>query len=198
MRAGIVDYRMGNLASVSKALEKIGVDAFVSDLSGDLARADLLILPGVGNFTAGMDNLRRLSLSGPLVDWAESGKPVIGICLGMQLLFEHSEEGNTDGLGILEGKVSRITGEVKVPHMGWNEIASAQGELFEGFLGEHFYFVHSYVCDSPGGQSRAETDYGERFTSGIQRDRIAGFQFHPEKSGENGLKLLAKSVEVVA
>ena len=198
MRAGIVDYRMGNLASVSKAFEKIGVDALVSDRSDELERSDLIVLPGVGNFTAGMENLKRLSLSGPLVDWAESGKPVIGICLGMQLLFEHSEEGNTDGLEILEGKVSRIGGEVKVPHMGWNEISSAKGELFQGFLGKHFYFVHSYVCDSPGGQSRAETDYGERFTSGIQRDRIAGFQFHPEKSGENGLKLLAKSVEVVA
>lgn len=197
MRAGIVDYRMGNLASVSKAFEEIGIDAFVSDRSDDLEEADLIVLPGVGNFTAGMENLSRLSLSAPMVAWARSGKPMIGICLGMQLLFEHSEEGDTDGLGILEGKVSRISAQVKVPHMGWNEIAGASGEPFETFRGKHFYFVHSYVCDSRGGQATAETEYGERFTSGIRRDGIIGFQFHPEKSGRNGLQLLADSVEVL-
>ncbi len=197
MRAGIVDYRMGNLASVSKAFEAVGVNAFVSDRSDDLEKADLIVLPGVGNFTAGMDNLNRLSLSSSMVAWARSGKPVIGICLGMQLLFEHSEEGNTDGLAILGGKVRRVSGQVKVPHMGWNDIASADGEPFETFRGKHFYFLHSYVCDATGAQATAETVYGDRFTSGIRRDGIIGFQFHPEKSGRNGLELLNNAVEVL-
>lgn len=188
---------MGNLASVSKALERIGVDTVTSDQPSDLASCDLMILPGVGNFSAGMENLSRLELTEPIVQWARSEKPLIGICLGMQLLFEHSEEGETDGLGVLEGKVTRFAVDEKVPHMGWNEIVSAEGDPFSEFLGKRFYFVHSYVCERQGNGDRAETEYGGRFLSGIRRGKILGFQFHPEKSGRDGLDLLSRSIEVI-
>lgn len=197
MKAGIVDYRMGNLASVSKALEKIGVETVTSDQPQALRSCDLMVLPGVGNFSAGMANLRRLDLTEPIVEWAREERPLIGICLGMQLLFEHSEEGKTDGLGIMEGTVTRFNVDEKVPHMGWNEIVSAKGMPFSEFLGKRFYFVHSYVCTRPANGDGAETEYGGRFLSGIRRGRILGFQFHPEKSGRDGLDLLSRAIEVI-
>lgn len=197
MRAGIVDYRMGNLASVAKALEKIGMETVTSDQPGELDSCDVMVLPGVGNFSAGMENLERLALSEPIVQWARADRPLIGICLGMQLLFDHSEEGETDGLGVLEGAVSRFDVQEKVPHMGWNEISSASGEPFSEFVGKRFYFVHSYVCSYPDGRNRAETEYGGPFTSGVRHGRIIGFQFHPEKSGADGLRLLERSIEVI-
>lgn len=197
MRAGIVDYRMGNLASVAKALEKIGMETVTSDQPGELESCDVMVLPGVGNFSAGMENLERLALSEPIVEWARTDRPLIGICLGMQLLFDHSEEGETDGLGVLEGAVSRFDVQEKVPHMGWNEISSASGEPFSEFVGKRFYFVHSYVCSSPDSRNRAETEYGGPFTSGVRHGRIIGFQFHPEKSGADGLRLLERSIEVI-
>jgi imidazole glycerol phosphate synthase glutamine amidotransferase subunit len=197
VRAGIVDYRMGNLASVAKAFEKIGVETITSDQPEQLEKCDVMVVPGVGNFSAGMENLERLGLSDPIVEWARSDRPLIGICLGMQLLFEHSEEGETDGLRVLEGDVSRFEVQEKVPHMGWNEIASARGEPFAEFVGKRFYFVHSYVCSYSASGNRAETDYGGPFLSGVRQGRILGFQFHPEKSGADGLRLLERSIEVI-
>jgi imidazole glycerol phosphate synthase glutamine amidotransferase subunit len=197
VKAGIVDYRMGNLASVAKALEKIGMETVTSDQPNKLEKCDVMVLPGVGNFSAGMENLERLGLSEPIVEWSKTDRPLIGICLGMQLLFEHSEEGETDGLGVLKGDVSRFDVEEKVPHMGWNEIASAKGEPFSEFVGKRFYFVHSYICSFPSNGDRAETDYGGPFLSGIRHGKILGFQFHPEKSGADGLKLLERSIEVI-
>lgn len=197
MKAGIVDYRMGNLASVAKAFEKIGLETVTSDQPGELENCDVMVLPGVGNFSAGMENLDRLALSEPIVQWARTDRPLIGICLGMQLLFDHSEEGETDGLGVLEGAVSRFDVQEKVPHMGWNEIASAKGEPFSEFVGKRFYFVHSYVCSYPDSRNSAQTEYGGLFTSGVRHGKILGFQFHPEKSGADGLKLLERSIEVI-
>ena len=197
MRAGIVDYRMGNLASVAKAFEKIGMETATSDQPGELENCDVMVLPGVGNFSAGMENLERLGLCNPIVQWARADRPLIGICLGMQLLFDHSEEGETDGLRVLEGGVSRLEVQEKVPHMGWNEITSADGEPFSEFIGKRFYFVHSYVCYYSASGNRAETDYGGPFLSGVRHGRILGFQFHPEKSGADGLKLLDRSIEVI-
>lgn len=195
MRAGIVDYRMGNLASVAKALESVGISVTVSD---DPARldSDLLVLPGVGNFAAGIDNLNRLGLVPFIREWAGSGRPLLGICLGMQLLFDRSEEGDIAGLGVLEGEVVRLPATEKVPHMGWNQISAEQGWL-AGADGRSFYFVHSYVCKPDPSSVSATTDYAGRWASAVRQGRIIGFQFHPEKSSVDGLALLANVKEVV-
>ncbi|HLF69461.1 MAG TPA: imidazole glycerol phosphate synthase subunit HisH [Actinomycetota bacterium] len=197
MKVGVVDYRMGNLASVSKALERVGARAFVSDDKQELATSDLLVLPGVGNFTAGMANLKQFNLIDPVSEWARDGRPLLGICLGMQLLFDSSQEGESEGLGILTGDVVRLAASVKVPHMGWNSISARGSEIFEGSDGRSFYFVHSYVCRPETSTVGAVTEYGDGFASGVHIGSICGVQFHPEKSSHDGLALLAKIVEVL-
>jgi glutamine amidotransferase len=196
VKAGIVDYRMGNLASVAKALEEVGVATQVSDSRQDLASCDLLVLPGVGNFAAGIANIDELGLRSFIVDWAKSSKPIIGICLGMQLLFDSSEEGDSEGLGILKGKVVKLESGVKVPHMGWNTIHSPD-ELKE-FDGKHFYFVHSYVCVPTDQITTATTSYGMTFASAVRSGNIWGLQFLPEKSSKDGISLLRTSVKAAA
>lgn len=196
MRASIVDYRMGNLASVSKALEASGFRSVVSDDAAELAKGDLLVMPGVGNFTAGASNLRRVGLWSFVQSWAADNKPLLGICLGMQLLFEHSDEGDSQGLGILPGKVVRISSDVKVPHMGWNQIHSEDSNIFKGFSGRSFYFVHSYVCNADSQTTAATTEYGKEFAAAVQKGNICGVQFHPEKSSADGLALLRRIKEV--
>lgn len=189
MKAGIVDYGMGNLASVGKALQRVGAETLVSEHRAELEDSDLVVVPGVGNFAAGMANLSRRGLDSFLDDWASSKRPLLGICLGMQLLFEHSEEGDTKGLGILSGEVVRLSDAVKVPHMGWNEIYST-ASVFEQFDGERFYFVHSYVADSKGALAEAITNYDGTFVSAVESENVVGTQFHPEKSSDSGLRLL--------
>lgn len=190
MTAGIVDYGMGNLASVSKALERAGAAAFVSEDAGRLAGASVLVLPGVGNFGSGMANLTRRGLDGFVKEWASSGKPLLGICLGMQMLFETSEEGDASGLGILPGRVEKLNGGLKVPHMGWNSIRADGESLFKEFDGRSFYFVHSYICVPHGAPAGALTNYGRDFVSAVQAGNVAGMQFHPEKSSADGIALL--------
>lgn len=185
---------MGNLASVSKALAHAGAEPFISDDPAALGTCDLLVLPGVGNFTAGMDNLHRLGLIPLISDWAAQRRPLFGICLGMQLLFSGSEEGNTRGLGILPGDVVRLPSGLKVPHMGWNEISSSNSSrIFGPADRRRFYFVHSYVC-VPENQAivSARTSYGIEFASGIEDGATLGVQFHPEKSADLGLELLGR------
>ncbi len=196
LRAGIADYRMGNLASVSKALERIGARTQVSAEPSVLEEAELLVLPGVGHFAAGMEHLRRPGLDTFVTDWAEAGSPLLGICLGMQLLFERSEEGDAQGLGLLPGEVVRIRGAVKVPHMGWNTLEATTG-TFAPFDGRRFYFVHSYVCVPTRWDAVAHTSYGDSFVSAIRLSGIVGVQFHPEKSSVDGLALLARMVQEV-
>ena len=195
LRAGIVDYRMGNLASVAKALEKVGTESFVSPDPGALGRADVVVLPGVGNFAAGMANLRRGGLDAFVKDWAGAGRPLLGICMGMQMLFDHSEEGDTAGLGIVAGSVVRLHGDVKVPHMGWNTLTCTTGFL-EAFEGMHFYFVHSYAC-VPAGEPAAVTTYAQPFASAVIAGTVVGVQFHPEKSSHDGLALLAAALAAI-
>lgn len=190
MKAGVVDYGMGNLASVSKALQRVGADAFVSDDEAELSEASLIVLPGVGNFGAGMANLRQAGLEDFLVKWARDERPLLGICLGMQMFFERSTEAGESGLGILPGEVVRFGGDIKVPHMGWNTIAAA-GPTFSGFDGAPFYFVHSYYCVPAPGPETATTGYGVEFASAVRAGSVAGVQFHPEKSSAGGLDLLA-------
>lgn len=199
MKVGIVDYRMGNLASVSKAIENAGGTPVVSDQTGELSRSDLLVLPGVGNFAAGMDHLAELGLQDFIVDWAGSGRPLLGVCVGMQLFFEESDEGPAKGLGILKGRVERFDESLKVPHMGWNTLEK-QGEspVFGDFDDRYFYFVHSYYCVPEDSQIvAAKTDYGVQFASAVHRDNVYGVQFHPEKSSDDGLALYRRMLQEV-
>ena len=192
--AGIVDYRMGNLASVGKALERSGASPVVSDDPEVLNDSDLLVLPGVGNFAAGMHHLTELDLADLVAKWAADEKPLLGICMGMQMLFDDSEEGPSSGLGILGGRVEKFRTDLKVPHMGWNTIEAAGSQVFEAFDGKSFYFVHSFVCVPSQADGGASTEYGQRFCSAVDAGHIVGVQFHPEKSSTDGLALLAAIV----
>ena len=194
--AGIVDYGMGNLASVSRALQQVGFRTVVSDDKTMVKDADLVVLPGVGNFTAGMKNLDRLGLVDALKARGEAGRPMLGICLGMQLFFEWSEEGETKGLGSMPGKVTRLSGSEKVPHMGWNTIES-RSELFEPFDGSYFYYVHSYVCEPAEATVAAVSVYGREWAAAVSFEGALGVQFHPERSSRDGLSLLSRMREVM-
>lgn len=199
----IVNYGMGNLRSVQKALELLGEQAAFTKDPKEVANAEKLILPGVGAFGAAMRNLEKLDLVQPIRDFALSGKPFLGICLGMQLLLEESEEqGLFKGLGIVPGRVVRffhshkyddsIAG-LKVPHMGWNTISikNSNCPLLAGIPdGASFYFVHSFYPAPPEDWISAATFYGEEFCSVIWKDNVFATQFHPEKSGAVGLRLL--------
>jgi len=195
---GIVDYNMGNLASVINAFAKVGVDAVLESDPSKLSQYDKLILPGVGAFGDAMEHLQSNGMDKAVIAYATSGKPLLGICLGMQLLFESSEEfGSTQGLGLIPGKVvafnkSKFDHPQKVPHMGWNELfTQIDSKLFEGLEKDFYlYFVHSYhaVCDDK--YAIGKTHYGYEFVSAVQNDNIYGIQPHPEKSHENGLKII--------
>ncbi|GIP40275.1 imidazole glycerol phosphate synthase subunit HisH [Paenibacillus sp. J31TS4] len=190
----IIDYGMGNLHSVSKAVERLGWEAEVTSDPAHILGADGVILPGVGAFGDAMRELSESGLADVVRQAAASGKPLLGICLGMQLLFGESEEhGQHEGLGILPGRAMRFAGEYKVPHMGWNRLAFRQDSpLFEGLEEGYVYFVHSYHV-KPDDESvlLAVTDYYQPVTAIVGRGRVFGMQFHPEKSGDVGMRLLA-------
>ncbi|RTE05660.1 imidazole glycerol phosphate synthase subunit HisH [Paenibacillus whitsoniae] len=190
----IIDYGMGNLHSVSKAVERLGYEAVVTGDPTAIMAAEGAILPGVGAFGDAMEHLRETGLDAVVKQYAASGKPLLGICLGMQLLFSSSEEhGDHEGLGLLPGAVVRFRGDYKVPHMGWNRLSYKQAEspIFAGIEEGHVYFVHSYHA-KPERESDllAVTDYYQPVTAIVGRDNVYGMQFHPEKSGETGMKLL--------
>jgi glutamine amidotransferase len=202
----IIDYKMGNLRSVSKALEKAGGNVKITNNVKDIQRADAIVLPGVGAFGRGMKNLKEAGLISPLIDAIKQGKPFLGICLGMQLLFTYSEEhGKHRGLNILEGCVKRFHQNLKIPHMGWNQIILNQRrgekkkEIFYGIPDKtYFYFVHSYyVIPENKEMIIATTNYGVQFASAVQKENIFGVQFHPEKSQTAGLKLLRNFVSFI-
>jgi len=209
---GIVDYNMGNLASVINAFQKVGADAKLESDPEKLESYDKLILPGVGAFGDAMEHLKHNGMDKAVKTFAASGKPLLGICLGMQLLFESSEEfGEHKGLGLIPGKVvafdeNRFDHPLKVPHMGWNELfvqhkkrmdngkwmmEDGRSSLFSGLADEFYlYFVHSYhaVCDEA--YAIGKTYYGYEFVSAVQNGNVFGIQPHPEKSHENGLKII--------
>lgn len=198
----IVDYGVGNLRSVQKAVERVGAEGVVTSDAADLETAQGIILPGVGAFGKGMDSLRSRDLIAPVLDQVAGGKPLLGICLGMQLLFEESDEmGLHQGLGLLPGRVVRFPeGALKVPHIGWNRLRIRPNPLLQGLDdGAYAYFVHSYypVPREPD-DILAETDYGFDFASVVGRGRVWGAQFHPEKSQDVGLQLLANYARLVA
>ena len=190
----IVDYGMGNLRSVQKGFQSQGIEALVSKSPSDISKAEKIVVPGVGAFGDAMKELNKRKLTDPIKDSIKQGKPFLGLCLGLQLLFEVSfERGEYEGLGILEGEVKRFQPGLKIPHMGWNQI-KFKGEcpIFKNIKNEsYFYFVHSYYVEpkDPSAVS-ATTDYGVEFASAVCRNNIYGLQFHPEKSQELGLKML--------
>lgn len=195
MAIAIVDYGMGNLHSVSKAVERLGFEPLVTGEREEILAADGIILPGVGAFGDAMEHLRETGLDEVMKEAAASTKPLLGICLGMQLLFTQSEEhGRHEGLNILPGSVVRFTGgEYKVPHMGWNRLQFKNPDhpLFAGLEEGHVYFVHSYhVLPEAKAHLLAVTDYGKDVTAIVGDGSVYGMQFHPEKSGELGMSLL--------
>jgi glutamine amidotransferase len=196
----LLDYGMGNLHSVGKALEVAGAEVVTTSDPDALDRADGLVLPGVGAFPRAMERLDGLGLDRAIIRAVDEGRPLLGICLGLQLLFEHSDEqGGSEGLGILPGRVIGLqAGSLKVPHIGWARVEwCAESPLKEGLLdGEAFYFVHSFVVDPKSGDRLATATYGEPFTCAAGRDAIFGVQFHPEKSSEAGIRLLSNFVEL--
>ncbi len=199
---GIIDYGRGNLRSVEKAFQFLGYHAEVSSSPAFLKKAHALVLPGVGAFDDAMRALREKKLDRLIISSIESGLPFLGICLGYQVLFQRSEEGGEEpGLGILPGEVKRFsTPGLKVPHMGWNSVElKKKSKLIESELNHSFfYFVHSYYV-SPADPSLIlmETNYGLNFASGVERDNIFAFQFHPEKSSRPGLSILARFADIV-
>ena len=200
----IIDYQMGNLRSVQKAFETVGHEAIISNKLTDIAQADKLVLPGVGAFRDAIREVRNRDLVTPIKDAIESARPFLGICLGLQMLFDVSYEyGEYEGLGILPGTVVKfeIPPELKVPHMGWNRIHIRQSApLLDGIEDEsHFYFVHSYyVCPTDGSFVAAEASYPDPFCAMVWRDNLFATQFHPEKSQKDGLRLLKNFGDLAA
>ncbi len=201
---GIIDYDAGNLKSVEKALLSLGEEAVVTRDRNELFKADKVILPGVGNFGDAMGKLKSYGLDEVIRDVVEKGTPFLGICLGLQLLFEESEEApGVPGLGILKGKILRIPEEpgLKIPHIGWNSLMlQNEGRLFQGLEEEPYvYFVHSYYLKAEDEQIvKAVTEYGTRIQihASVERDHVFACQFHPEKSSGTGLKILKNFAEL--
>ena len=191
----IVDYKMGNLRSVENALRRLGAEFVVTADADEIKRADRVLLPGVGNAAEAMENLRKAGL----VEVIRSlRRPVLGICVGMQVMCRHSEEGDVDCLGIFDARVKRFepSQEVKVPHMGWNTIGNLESKLFKGIDGgEYVYFVHSYypeLCPD----TIATTTHGKMFSAALKYENFYGTQFHPEKSGDVGERIIANFLKL--
>ncbi|MEX0682520.1 MAG: imidazole glycerol phosphate synthase subunit HisH [Dehalococcoidia bacterium] len=200
MKLVIVDYGAGNLHSVARAVMSQGKRPLITSTPRYVSEADALIVPGVGAAADTMANLRSHKLVEPIREFIASGRPFLGVCMGQQALFDISEEGGEhECLGVLPGRVVRLTGDLKIPHMGWNRVYAVRPhDLFEGVPdGSYFYFVHSYY-PQPADRSVviAETEYGTRFASVVGRDNVVATQFHPEKSGDNGLKLYANFLRI--
>jgi len=199
-RIVIIDYGLGNLRSVQKGLEHVGASPAISGNPEEILAADGIILPGVGAFIDAMKCL--VPLKGVIAEFADSGKPMLGICLGQQVLMSSSEEGGlTDGLDLIKGRVLRFPkSELKVPHMGWNNIRIKQDHpLFKGIPdGSFVYFVHSYYVDTAAENTLASCEYGLGFSASVvnSKGNVMGTQFHPEKSGATGLKILKNFVEM--
>ncbi|WP_152656118.1 imidazole glycerol phosphate synthase subunit HisH [Oceanobacillus sp. CFH 90083] len=198
----IIDYGAGNIKSLQFALDKLGKTSKLTMDPEEINQADAIILPGVGAFKDAMEALERDQLDTVLKEEAANGKPILGICLGMQLFYEFSEEnGGCKGLGLLSGSVKRISDKVKVPHMGWNIIQSDQPGTLLNNLGEepYVYFVHSYAVDDLEQNTLvASADYGGRVPAIVQDKNITGMQFHPEKSGDVGIALLKNYEESIS
>ena len=198
---GIIDYGVGNLFSLQSSFKAIGEEAFVSGDAAELMKADRLVLPGVGAFEDAANKLRASGLDGFVRQQAAAGKPLLGICLGMQMLFEKSYEyGEHEGLGLLKGQVVPMSGkinpELKIPHMGWNALEVKQGRLLADVDGQYVYFVHSFFAEGCEESLSAVTEYDIPITAAVEQGNIFGCQFHPEKSGNVGLSILRKFAQL--
>lgn len=198
----IIDYGAGNLNSIQKALTYLGEETEVIAKGDEAKPADYqaVILPGVGAFPEAMQKLKSSKFIKFIDEFVATGKPFLGICLGMQLLFECGYEvEKTAGLGLLKGEITKMTTKYKIPHMGWNQLQIRKSDsLFKGLPAEpHFYFVHSYQLAELSPDVLAIADYGGQVPAVVKKDNIIGFQFHPEKSGDNGIKLLANFKELL-
>ena len=199
---GIIDYNMGNLASVYNACHLLDAKASIVKDPNELKKFDRVILPGVGAYGDAMEHLIETGMNEAVYEFAKSGKPMIGICLGMQLLFESSQEfGHSNGLGLIDGEVvkfdkSKMHEDFKIPHMGWNTIVNKKHPLFEGLHNPYLYFVHSYHAVTSEKNVIGTTTYGYGFVSAVNKDNIFGFQPHPEKSHDNGLKILKNFMNI--
>ena len=198
---GIIDYGVGNLFSLCSSFKAIGQEAFVSGDPEQLKRADRLVLPGVGAFEDAARKLRDSGMADFVRSQAAEGKPLLGICLGMQMLFEKSfEYGEHEGLGLLKGQVVPMAGklpsDLKIPHMGWNALEVKQGRLLKAVDGQFVYFVHSFFASGCEDSLAAVTEYGIPITAAVEKGNIFGCQFHPEKSGNVGLSILKTFCEV--
>lgn len=199
-RIAVVDYQAGNIRSVAKALEACGGNPIVTSDLNEINSADAMVFPGQGANDSSMRKLREGDLVDPIRKFIASGKPFLGVCLGLQLLLESSEEGVEPALGVLKGQVKRLPGGQKIPHMGWNQVAlETEHPVFAGVESDsYFYFVHSYYAD-PDNEDIivGRTDYGVDFCSAVAWDNVAAMQFHPEKSGTTGLKIYRNFIELV-
>ena len=199
----IIDYNMGNLASVYNACKLIGVEAKIVNDPEEVQKYDRVILPGVGAFADAMEHLEITGMKKAVLEFSNSGKPIIGICLGMQLLFESSEEfGLTKGLGLIPGKVVAFDkskmdmDDHKVPHIGWNKLFHKKSKLFDNLDNPYLYFVHSYHVVTDDKYTIGTTHYGYDFVSAVQKDNVYGFQPHPEKSHDNGIQILKNFMNI--
>jgi imidazole glycerol-phosphate synthase subunit HisH len=196
----VLDYGVGNLHSAAKALDRAGADVRVVGTVDEAGGADGLVVPGVGAYGACLSGLASAGGVGAVAAWLQGGRPLLGICVGMQLLFEASEEGPVrDGVGVLPGTIRHLAGKVKIPHIGWDEVTVRPGSRLLAGVGDgtRFYFVHSYAPEPDGDPVAAVCDYGGRFAAAVEYGNLFGTQFHPEKSGAAGLALLANFVAEV-
>lgn len=196
----IVDYGLGNLESISKSCERVGIDTKISGNKEDILSADTLILPGVGAFRDAISLLKEKELTPLINQHVKKGKYLLGICLGMQLLYDRSyENGEYDGLGYIKGSVIKLSNQLKVPHMGWNNLKYNRDDDILKYINEddYVYFVHSYYINSSNKELIAYTKYGELIPAIVKKDNIYGMQFHPEKSSEVGLNILKAYGEII-
>ena len=195
-RIAVVDYGAGNLVSIDQAFERVGAAVTVAREPDDLRTVDAVVVPGVGAARPAMERLDASGLTDALRPWLGGDRPFLGICLGVQLLFDASDEDGTETLGAIPGRTVRLDAAPTLPHIGWNQVERTRDHpLFDGIAeGADFYFVHSYAGEATGpavDAVLATTEHGTRFTSAVARDGLLGVQFHPERSGDDGLRLLA-------
>jgi imidazole glycerol-phosphate synthase subunit HisH len=201
-RIAVVDYGAGNLVSIEQGLTASGAEVVIARDPAPFKGADAIVVPGVGAAAPAMDRLRDSGFVDPIVAWIAADKPFLGVCLGLQLLFETSDEDGAQTFGVLPGRTRRLESAPTLPHIGWNQVERRRDHpLFEGITnGADFYFVHSYAgapADTSDEVVLAETEHGARFVSAVARGNLLGVQFHPERSGEDGLRLLANFVSLV-
>jgi imidazole glycerol-phosphate synthase subunit HisH len=201
VKVAVLDYGAANMVSITRALAAVGAEVSVAEDPAGMVGVDAIVVPGVGAAAPAMVHLRERGLVEPIRDWVRAGKPCLGICLGFQLLFDASDEGGAETLGLLAGRTVPLVDAPTLPHIGWNSVEVVQPHpLFEGVAtGSYFYFVHSYV-PAPADESLviARTTHGRPFASAVARGSLYGLQFHPEKSSEAGLRMLSNFVELVA